>query len=273
MVWIFLNWKATEYTITNSKIVLKEGILIRKSHYMPFNRITDITVSQGIIRGLFSIGHVVVVNADSSTEDMKFTDVNKPEDIQELIFNVMNKNYEDQNMNESFDYNISNNSFRNYNNIDDDLGEDSYYQSQSEFDDYPQDDLGGDRYYQSQSEFDDLNKRKQNQCNNENSYNYGYNDENHSNQKNPNLNGDYLDYSTDGTMTNLDRNNRVTNEKQKNNKNYHSRVEHDAYRNHSNKFRLNKNQEYENSKVAKNRRKKGSSVIDSYSKKFKKYKK
>lgn len=264
ILWILLNWKATEYIITNFRVVLKEGILLRKSHYMPFNHVQDITVSQGVFRRIFSIGHVIVVNAYDLT-NIDFIDVHNPEDIQELIFNEMNKDHESyQNINERYDHN-SLNKFRNSNTMNS-LREDNYYQQQNKFNNYHHDDLN----------FNDQYKR-QNQHNNEINHDYGHYEEYHSNRRNPNINNeDYLNPRVDGARPNLRKNNRFINKKQED-RNYSDKLEYTDPNNHNNKPSFNKSPKHgKNNKTANNkdnRDNKGLSVIDRYSRKFKKNKK
>ena len=246
--WIFLNWRFTEYIITNLRIILKKGVLIKESHHMPFHHIQDITVSQGIFRKIISIGDVTVVNA-YDLNNIEFINVRYPEDIQELIFIEMNKDYEKY-------YNIVKNNFRDYD--DSHLRQNSHYQRPNRFNNYKYDDLN----------FNDFNK----QINHNNEYNYNeYYNENLANQKNPNLiNNDFLN-PIDETMQNFDKKQYI-NEKSGNNSYYHS-IDY-PYKNHNEKFHLRNKHEYkENRKITKNQDDKTHSVMDIYSKKFKKHKK
>jgi len=272
MSWIFLSWRVTEYIVTDSRVILKKGVFTRKSHYMPFNRIQDITVEQGVIRRLISIGHVIVVNAYDLT-NIDFVNVHDPENIQETIFDRINNYYmnvkteEDETfknkrgINERYRH-VPNNNFRNYNDMNN-LTQDNYYQ-RNQFNDYPYDDSNFDDHY-----------KIQNQRNNNN--NYGQHDKNLFNQINSN-NNDNLDHNIDGAMANL-ANNQFINEKRRNNNkrnnnNFHSKLEHNAHKNHTEIPRLNKRQKNKKSnKVAKNKDNEGSSVIDIYSRKFKKHEK
>ena len=236
IIWIVLNWKATNYTITNFRLVLKKGILIKNSYYMPFSRIQDILVSQGIIGRIVSIGDVVVVSAYDAT-DIRFININNPDDIQELIFTEVNKNF----LNLDKDHNnMLNDKFTDYDGITNDLKNDNYYQKQNLDNNF--------------NHYDNLNLKD----------NYI----NQNNDKKFNNNPDYLDHDLDEAMIKLNRNNRFTNEQRRNNGRYRSRMEYDSYENHDPYF---KRQKYKkNRNVSKKKDK--PSVIDSYSKKFKKYK-
>ncbi|MDR2967882.1 MAG: PH domain-containing protein [Methanobacteriaceae archaeon] len=256
IIWILLNWRATEYIITNFKIILKKGILIKKSHYMPFYHIQDITVSQGIISRIFSIGDVVVVNAYDLT-DIEFIDVSNPEYIQDLIFNEMNKNY--YGINEGYNYNFPENNYSDYNSMNN-LRNDNYYQVPNQFNNHQFDDLNYEHY------------KSQNQHNNENNFNHGYYAKNPRNEKNSNLNNnDNLNHSIEEAMTNFNHKNPPDNEIQKNYNDYQSNIHNNPYKDQNDRYHFkerSKNKEHE--KITENKNNKNLSIIDAYSKKFKK---
>ncbi|MCL2116291.1 MAG: PH domain-containing protein [Methanobrevibacter sp.] len=259
MLWIFLKWRVTEYTVTNFRIILKEGIFNRKSHYMPFNHIQDITVSQGIFRRIISIGHVIVVNAYDLT-DIEFTDIHNPEDVQELIFNEMNKYNHD--INEKYNPHFQNNNFRDSNNRNN-LNPD--YNFQNQMNNYPLDDSNSEQYR-------GQNFNNSNNNPNPNHYDYEHYDEDSYN-KSPNLNKhDSLDHNIEEAMANLKGENRFINHKQESNDNYYSSDNNDSYKNHK-RFHSPKRSKYqEHNKLDRNKEDKDLSIVDIYSRKFKRHK-
>jgi len=236
MLWILLKWRATEYIITNFRIVLKEGILIRKSHHMPFNHIQDITVSQGIFRRIVSIGHVIVVNAYDLT-DIEFKDVHNPEVIQEMIFNEMNRNNQDFDDRNNYPY--QNRNFRDFNN-ENHLNQDKYYQAQNQFNNHQGED----------SNFVPSNNRHYHEIND----------------------NDFLNNSINEAMNNLDRKNRFNNKKYDNFHDY-PQNSYREYKNRHDPYFIQK-KHYDNENFKKNKKaNENLSVIDIYSKKFKRRRK
>ena len=55
IIWQLVGWYAVEYTLTDTKIIIKSGILSTKKNYMPYATIQDINTSQNILEKLLSI--------------------------------------------------------------------------------------------------------------------------------------------------------------------------------------------------------------------------
>ena len=51
IIWQLIGWYSTEYLLTDSKIIIKSGVLTNKKNYMPFSTIQDINTSQSIFAG------------------------------------------------------------------------------------------------------------------------------------------------------------------------------------------------------------------------------
>ena len=283
IIWIFLNWKAKEYIITNLRIILKEGILIRKSHHMPFNHIQDISLSQGIFQKIVSIGHVTVVNAYDLT-DIEFRDIHYPEEIQELIFNEMNKDYDRQNYRNNYHSDFRGSNERNQ------LRQDRHYQASKHFhqNQYSKSNFDDADFQYSKSNFDDVDLNHEDdyhdQIHNQD-YDFNQGDFNKPYQKSNNLPNDFLDNSINEAMSNLDRNQSSTIEKSETD-NYFSNKDISPNKSHDEKFHLKNHNEnliqddnfhFENddnineeNNLANNYEDENLSIIDIYSKKFKK---
>jgi membrane protein YdbS with pleckstrin-like domain len=67
LVWFvvvpFLNWLLTTYTFTNRRLITRTGILTRRGHDIPMNRISDISYEKGVIDRVFGCGTLVVSDA------------------------------------------------------------------------------------------------------------------------------------------------------------------------------------------------------------------
>jgi uncharacterized membrane protein YdbT with pleckstrin-like domain len=59
----FLNWLVTLYTFTNRRLITRTGILTRRGHDIPLNRISDISYEKGLIDRLFGCGTLVISDA------------------------------------------------------------------------------------------------------------------------------------------------------------------------------------------------------------------
>jgi uncharacterized membrane protein YdbT with pleckstrin-like domain len=59
----FLNWLLTHYTFTNRRLITRTGILTRRGHDIPLNRISDISYEKGLIDRMFGCGTLVISDA------------------------------------------------------------------------------------------------------------------------------------------------------------------------------------------------------------------
>jgi len=48
------------YTVTDSRIIRKDGIVRRKTNQMPFNKIERVELDQGLIQRIFNLGDIVL---------------------------------------------------------------------------------------------------------------------------------------------------------------------------------------------------------------------
>ena len=59
----FLNWLLTTYTFTNRRLITRTGILTRRGHDIPMNRISDISYEKDLVDRFFRCGTLVVSDA------------------------------------------------------------------------------------------------------------------------------------------------------------------------------------------------------------------
>lgn len=64
-VWRFLDWLMASYTITNRRLITRNGILTRKGHDIPLSRISDVAYELGVIDRMLGCGTLVI--SDAST--------------------------------------------------------------------------------------------------------------------------------------------------------------------------------------------------------------
>ena len=99
IIWQLISWYSLEYTLTDSRIITKSGILSTKKTYMPYSTIQDVNTSQNIIARLFNIGSVSVFSAyDNNLMELK--DISNPSEAEEIIFSNMinNRSFQPQAM-------------------------------------------------------------------------------------------------------------------------------------------------------------------------------
>ncbi len=144
IIWQILGWYSKEYVLTESKIIVKSGILITRKNYMPYSTIQDINTSQGILSRLFNVGSVSVYSAYDNNQ-MALENISDPSKVEEIIFSKMTQpmsyyqpnklNFNNPGYHDSDYYQSS------YQNMDDYYDRSEYYPSQQQdtddyYDDY-----------------------------------------------------------------------------------------------------------------------------------------
>ena len=56
IIWQLVGWYSTEYTLTDTKIIIKSGVISTKKNYMPYATIQDINTSQSILGKIINVG-------------------------------------------------------------------------------------------------------------------------------------------------------------------------------------------------------------------------
>lgn len=64
-LWPLLNWLAATYTVTTRRLITRNGVLTRRGHDIPLNRISDVSYEHGVIDRILGCGTLIV--SDAST--------------------------------------------------------------------------------------------------------------------------------------------------------------------------------------------------------------
>ncbi|MFB6203496.1 MAG: PH domain-containing protein [Candidatus Nanohaloarchaea archaeon] len=81
----YLNIKNTDYVVTNKGLYEKTGVLSRRVQNIGFDKIQDISFSQGVFGNYFGYGEVSISTAGSSGDEMGFSNIENPKEVQELV--------------------------------------------------------------------------------------------------------------------------------------------------------------------------------------------
>ena len=98
VVWPFLNWLASTYTVTTRRLITRHGVFTRTGHDIPLNRISDVSYERDLIDRVLGCGTLVVSDA-SEVGRVALPDVPHVEQLQlqisELLYNVHNARSDD----------------------------------------------------------------------------------------------------------------------------------------------------------------------------------
>ena len=148
IIWQIIGWYAKEYILTDSKIIVKSGVILTRKNYMPYSTIQDINTSQNILERLLNVGSVSVFSAYDNNR-IAIENVSNPSKVEEIIFSNMSRGMgyypPHQNLNNGYG-NPQQNYYQNHQQIFNnhyDNPQQNYYQEQPLRDNFSQ---GGDDY-------------------------------------------------------------------------------------------------------------------------------
>jgi uncharacterized membrane protein YdbT with pleckstrin-like domain len=84
----FLDWLTATYTITTRRLITREGLLSRKGHDIPLQRISDVAYDMGILDRMLGCGTLVI--SDASTHgSVRLHDIPHVETVQRQITELL----------------------------------------------------------------------------------------------------------------------------------------------------------------------------------------
>ena len=87
IIWQLVGWFSIEYTLTDTKIIIKSGVISTKKNYMPYSTIQDINTSQSIFARMFNVGSVSIFSAyDNNQMELKNISKEEFENSQIVLF-------------------------------------------------------------------------------------------------------------------------------------------------------------------------------------------
>jgi uncharacterized membrane protein YdbT with pleckstrin-like domain len=93
-VWLvlrYMKWATTNFVITSDRIIFRSGVIAKSGIEIPLERVNNVLFSQSIFERLLGAGDLLI---ESGGEDgqQRFTDVRRPERVQNLIHAQMEVN-------------------------------------------------------------------------------------------------------------------------------------------------------------------------------------
>jgi len=91
VVWVlkpFLVWLTATYTLTNRRLITREGLIARRGHDIPLMRISDVAFNQGILDRILGCGTLVI--SDASTHgSVDLHDIPRVEGVQRTLLDLL----------------------------------------------------------------------------------------------------------------------------------------------------------------------------------------
>lgn len=86
VIWEWLKLRSIEQGITNKRVILKKGIISRKSEEMKITSIETVEIIQGVFGRIFGFGTIRVTGRGIS--DLIFKNIDDPMDVKRKIESV-----------------------------------------------------------------------------------------------------------------------------------------------------------------------------------------
>ncbi len=80
----FLSWLMAIYTFTSRRLITRNGVLTRRGHDIPLNRISDISYEKSLLDRIFGCGTLVVSDA-SELGRVVLNDIPRVEQVQRRV--------------------------------------------------------------------------------------------------------------------------------------------------------------------------------------------
>ena len=78
-------WYATNYVLTNERIVVRQGLIARNGTEIPLENITNVLFSQRVIERMLGYGDVLIESAGSQGQS-RLSDITDPESFQSEVY-------------------------------------------------------------------------------------------------------------------------------------------------------------------------------------------
>lgn len=93
IIWDLLSWKYTSYTITNTRVIARKGILRKNKSFIHFDKIQDIKVSQSITERIMASGDIEIFSGHDFS-NMLLYDVPNPNKVENLLNRAIEGDFE-----------------------------------------------------------------------------------------------------------------------------------------------------------------------------------
>ena len=92
MVWPWINWLTSTYTVTNRRIITRKGVFTKTGHDIPLTRISNVAYERSVLDRMLSCGSLVLQT--SASDPLLLDDVPDVETVHvtltDLLFHTGN---------------------------------------------------------------------------------------------------------------------------------------------------------------------------------------
>jgi len=84
--WEYLQWRFTNFAITNARVIYQQGLISKKGVEIPLDRVNNVNFNQTIIERILGAGDLLIESGGQDGQQ-RFTDIQRPQEVKKILLN------------------------------------------------------------------------------------------------------------------------------------------------------------------------------------------
>ena len=84
--WEYLQWRFTNFAITNARVIYQQGLISKKGVEIPLERVNNVNFNQTIIERILGAGDLLIESGGQDGQQ-RFTDIQRPQEVKKILLN------------------------------------------------------------------------------------------------------------------------------------------------------------------------------------------
>lgn len=93
VLWPLLDWWTSSYTITDRRLLTRNGVVTRRGHDIPLSRISDVSFECDLVDRVLGCGTLIITNASTNGQVLVY-DIPRVEDAQTRLNELLHRLHE-----------------------------------------------------------------------------------------------------------------------------------------------------------------------------------
>jgi uncharacterized membrane protein YdbT with pleckstrin-like domain len=88
--WEYLQWRFTNFAITNARVIYQEGLISKKGVEIPLERVNNVNFNQTIVERILGAGDLLIESGGQDGQQ-RFTDIKRPQEVKKILLNQVQR--------------------------------------------------------------------------------------------------------------------------------------------------------------------------------------
>jgi len=88
--WEYLQWRFTNFAVTNARVIYQEGLISKKGVEIPLERVNNVNFNQTIIERILGAGDLLIESGGQDGQQ-RFTDIKRPQEVKKILLNYVQR--------------------------------------------------------------------------------------------------------------------------------------------------------------------------------------